>query len=140
MTADRFKPLLDRQFLKAELHYEYEAWQAAAGDAALLNRLQGWHDREIKRETKGGASDGRSVTEARRGRSDNGAWAGLPMVGRREPERSRRRTEEGAQRQSRIDQAMSERGGCRKVLFLFFYSLDVEDYGAPSDDRADINS
>jgi hypothetical protein len=56
MTADRFKPLLDRQFLKAELHYEYEAWQAADGDAALLNRLQGWHDREIKRETQAEAS------------------------------------------------------------------------------------
>ena len=28
MTADRFKPLLDREFLKAELHYEYEDWLA----------------------------------------------------------------------------------------------------------------
>lgn len=56
MTAERFKPLLDREFLKAELHYEYQDWLASGSDAALLDRLKHWRDREIKRETQAEAS------------------------------------------------------------------------------------
>ena len=37
MTPDRFKPLLDREFLKAELHYEYLEFCAGAVDAELAS-------------------------------------------------------------------------------------------------------
>jgi hypothetical protein len=52
MTVERFKPLLDREFLRAELHYEYEDWLRRDSDAQLSDRLKGWRDREIKRETQ----------------------------------------------------------------------------------------
>ena len=44
MTPDRFKPLLDRDFLKAELAYEYIDYKAEGHDAALRQRLEGWAD------------------------------------------------------------------------------------------------
>lgn len=56
MSADRFKPLLDREFLKAELHYEFLDYQGSTNDAELLTRLQGWAKREIKRETQAESS------------------------------------------------------------------------------------
>ena len=40
-ASDRFKPLLDRAFLRAELTSEYADWTDEA-DAALLDRLTGW--------------------------------------------------------------------------------------------------
>lgn len=52
MTPDRFKPLLDREFLKAELHYEYVDYCAGEIDAKLLARLAHWSNRELKRETQ----------------------------------------------------------------------------------------
>jgi N-6 DNA Methylase len=54
-AADRFKPLLDREFLKGELYTEYAAWSDAA-DAALHERLNGWATREVTRETQAEAS------------------------------------------------------------------------------------
>lgn len=56
MTPDRFKPLLDRDFLKAELAYEYIDYKAEGHDAALRQRLEGWADRELKRETQAESS------------------------------------------------------------------------------------
>ncbi len=56
MVAERFKPLLDREFLKAELHYEFLDYQASDNDAALQERLRGWTSREIKRETQAESS------------------------------------------------------------------------------------
>lgn len=56
MTPDRFKPLLDREFLKAELHYEYIDYCAGPLDAELLTRLTHWSKRELKRETQAEAS------------------------------------------------------------------------------------
>ncbi|WP_457313377.1 Eco57I restriction-modification methylase domain-containing protein [Sphingomonas sp. UYAg733] len=56
MTPDRFKPLLDREFLKGELHYEFQDYDAAGKDAALKARLSQWVGREIKRETQAEAS------------------------------------------------------------------------------------
>ena len=56
MTQDRFKPLLDRDFLKAELAYEYIDYKKADHDAALRQRLTGWADRELKRETQAESS------------------------------------------------------------------------------------
>ena len=52
MAAERFKPLLDREFLRAELHYEFLDYQESSEDVELLARLQGWATREIKRETQ----------------------------------------------------------------------------------------
>ena len=52
MTPDRFKPLLDREFLKSELDYEYQDYRASDADAVLLERLRGWTKRELKRETQ----------------------------------------------------------------------------------------
>ncbi|WP_374942416.1 Eco57I restriction-modification methylase domain-containing protein [Sphingomonas sp.] len=52
MTPDRFKPLLDREFLKAELAYEYEDYLAANTDDGLRERLAEWAKRELKRETQ----------------------------------------------------------------------------------------
>ena len=52
MTPDRFKPLLDREFLKGELHYEYVDYCAGTQDAELHERLAKWAKRELKRETQ----------------------------------------------------------------------------------------
>ena len=52
MAADRFKPLLDREFLKGALHYEFEDFRASGADAALRARLEAWATREIRRETQ----------------------------------------------------------------------------------------
>lgn len=56
MTPDRYKPLLDRDFLKAQLDYEYRDYIAEGRDAALLERLRGWTARELKRETQAEAA------------------------------------------------------------------------------------
>lgn len=56
MTVNRFKPLLDREFLKAELHYEFEDYRASGEDAALQSRLKDWTARELRRETQAEAS------------------------------------------------------------------------------------
>lgn len=52
MTPDRYKPLLDRDFLKSQLDYEYQDYRAGDADAVLLERLRGWARRELKRETQ----------------------------------------------------------------------------------------
>lgn len=52
MTPHRFKPLLDRAFLKAALHYEFEDYLASDGDEPLRARLAEWAGREVKRETQ----------------------------------------------------------------------------------------
>jgi hypothetical protein len=52
MSLDRFKPLLDRDFLKGELHYEFVDYQNSGKDEALKQRLTDWAARELKRETQ----------------------------------------------------------------------------------------
>lgn len=52
MTPDRYRPLLDREFLKAELAYEYEDYLLAGFDATLVARLADWERRAIRRETQ----------------------------------------------------------------------------------------
>ncbi len=52
MSADRFKPLLDREFLKAELHYAFEDYVASGGDSSLRSRLEDWAARKVVRETQ----------------------------------------------------------------------------------------
>lgn len=52
MTPDRYKPLLDRDFLKSQLDYEYRDWLESGEDAALCARLEGWTRRTLKRETQ----------------------------------------------------------------------------------------
>ena len=52
MGFNRFKPMLDRAFLRGELAYEFEDWKADGHDAALLGRLRGWSARELTRETQ----------------------------------------------------------------------------------------
>ena len=49
VTPDRYKPLLDRDFLKSQLAYEYRDYLANAEDTTLLARLEGWAKRELKR-------------------------------------------------------------------------------------------
>ena len=51
MSVDRFKPLLDKDFLKAELTYEFTDYKASGEDARLRDRLEAWSRRELKRET-----------------------------------------------------------------------------------------
>jgi Eco57I restriction-modification methylase len=50
VTPDRYKPLLDRDFLKSQLAYEYQDYQTEGRDAPLLERLRNWAGRELKRE------------------------------------------------------------------------------------------
>ena len=49
MGADRYKPLLERDFLRAELHYEFEDYRDSGEDARLLARLEEWKDRLLAR-------------------------------------------------------------------------------------------
>ena len=52
MSMERYKPLLDRDFLKAELTYEFVDYKASGEDQQLLDRLTAWSRRELKRETQ----------------------------------------------------------------------------------------
>ena len=52
MDAKRFKPLLDREFLKAELDYEYRDYCSDGVDAPLHERLKNWASRKVTRETQ----------------------------------------------------------------------------------------
>ncbi|WP_428628596.1 Eco57I restriction-modification methylase domain-containing protein [Sphingopyxis sp.] len=56
MAQDRFKPLLDRDFLKAELHYEFRDFLENGQDDILKTRVADWHKRAEKKETKAEAS------------------------------------------------------------------------------------
>jgi hypothetical protein len=56
MSTDRYKPLFDRDFLRAELGYDYADYLASGEDETLLERLRGWSARELKRETQAEAS------------------------------------------------------------------------------------
>ena len=56
MAQERFKPLLDREFLKAELHYEFRDFLANGQDDVLKARVADWHKRTEKKETKAEAS------------------------------------------------------------------------------------
>ena len=51
MTPDRFKPLLDREFLKGELAYEFADYRAGAVDDGLRTRLANWATREVRRSS-----------------------------------------------------------------------------------------
>ncbi len=55
-TPDRYKPLLDRSFLKSELYAEYELWIANDADADLTTRLDAWVKRELRGETQAEAA------------------------------------------------------------------------------------
>lgn len=50
--TDRFKPLLDRTFLKAEFTYEYEDFKDSPLEDELLSRLEAWARRSIRGETQ----------------------------------------------------------------------------------------
>lgn len=52
MSSDRYKPLLERDFLKANLHYEFQDYRTSGEDTKLLERLTAWKNRELKRETQ----------------------------------------------------------------------------------------
>lgn len=52
MNTDRYKPLFDRAFLRAELGYDYDDYCARGEDETLLKRLRDWSARELKRETQ----------------------------------------------------------------------------------------
>lgn len=52
MTPDRFKPLLDRSFLRGELHYQFADYLVAGLDDELKQRLVDWAKRFLKRETQ----------------------------------------------------------------------------------------
>lgn len=52
MSIERYKPLLERDFLKAELTYEFIDYKASGEDARLRERLEAWTKRELKRETQ----------------------------------------------------------------------------------------
>lgn len=52
MSADRFKPLLDRSFLRGELDYEFRDYLNDGQDPPLLERLNNWLKRDLKKETQ----------------------------------------------------------------------------------------
>lgn len=52
MSIDRFKPLLDREFLKGVLHFEFVDFKNGGHDEILKQRLADWAGRELKRETQ----------------------------------------------------------------------------------------
>lgn len=52
MSTDRYKPLFDRDFLRAELGYDFADYIERKEDDALLARLRAWSERELKRETQ----------------------------------------------------------------------------------------
>lgn len=52
MATDRFKPLLDRSFLRGELEYEFQDYLSDGQDAPLLERLNNWLKRDLKKETQ----------------------------------------------------------------------------------------
>lgn len=52
MTVERFKPLLDREFLRGVLHYDFLDYQNGENDELLKQRLTDWAARELKRETQ----------------------------------------------------------------------------------------
>lgn len=56
MTPDRYKPLLDRDFLKSTLDYEYRDYLTDKSDGPLRERLEGWAKRELKKETQAEAA------------------------------------------------------------------------------------
>lgn len=56
MTPDRYKPLLDRDFLKSQLDYEYRDYLTANADGSMRERLEGWAKRELKKETQAEAA------------------------------------------------------------------------------------
>jgi methylase of polypeptide subunit release factors len=75
MSPDRYQPLLDRDFLKAELHYEYLDYCAAGRDEALRQRLERWTKRELKRETQAEGSFVQRFFVETWGYSDDGIGA-----------------------------------------------------------------
>lgn len=52
MAIDRFKPLLDRSFLRGEMEYEFQDYLTDEHDAPLLERLNNWLKRDLKKETQ----------------------------------------------------------------------------------------
>jgi hypothetical protein len=52
MAADRFKPLLDRSFLRGALEYEFQDYLSDGHDAPLLERLNNWLKRDLKKESQ----------------------------------------------------------------------------------------
>ena len=71
---DRFKPLLDRDFLKAELYYEFQDYLNTGEDDRLRERLRNWERRELKRGAGGAGAHslcelwaGTAAAEAARG-------------------------------------------------------------------------
>jgi hypothetical protein len=52
VASDRFKPLLDTQFLKSEFDYEFKDFLTSGEDERLKERLAHWAKRELKRETQ----------------------------------------------------------------------------------------
>lgn len=63
MPTGRYKPLLERDFLRAELHYEFEDYKASGEDEALLKRLEDWRARFLKKETQAEANFARTFFE-----------------------------------------------------------------------------
>jgi hypothetical protein len=72
MGADRYKPLLERDFLRAELHYEFEDYRTSGEDEALLRRLDEWKTRELKKESQAEANFTRRFFEETWGYSPDG--------------------------------------------------------------------
>jgi hypothetical protein len=53
--TDRYKPLLDRDFLRAELDREYLNYRVDH-DEELIERLTNWHANTVRRETQAEAA------------------------------------------------------------------------------------
>ena len=75
MSTDRYKPLFDRDFLRAELGYDYADYLERGEDETLLARLRAWSARELKRETQAEASFVQRFFIETWGYSDDGVGA-----------------------------------------------------------------
>ena len=52
MPTGRYKPLLERDFLRAEFNYEFEDYKSSGLDQQLLQRLENWKARGLTGETQ----------------------------------------------------------------------------------------
>ncbi|MEM8725369.1 MAG: restriction endonuclease subunit M, partial [Pseudomonadota bacterium] len=73
MNADRYKPLVERDFLKSELHYEYQDYLSSGEDEKLRLRLEEWRSRELTGETQAEAAFTRRFFHETWGYSEDGA-------------------------------------------------------------------
>jgi hypothetical protein len=75
MTTVGFKPLLEREFLKDALAYEFANRQTPSGNDKLRIRLSNWPNRRVKRETQSESALTQQFFVEKRGYRTDGSGA-----------------------------------------------------------------